>query len=51
VDLAFDVPQLLLHEARGVPDTLVVDGRTQLADEEVEKAFRPEVTQRVVELR
>src|SRR5690349_9024366 len=51
VDLAFDVAELGLHECRGVADALVVDGRAQLADEEVEQRLGAERAQRLVEFR
>src|SRR5580765_4901425 len=50
VDVAFDVAELLLDEAGGVTNTLVVDRRPELAHEKVEQSFGPEVAQRVVEL-
>jgi len=49
VDLAFDIAQFVLDVAARVPYALVVDGRPQFADEEVEQLQGAEVADRLVE--
>src|SRR5690606_26329432 len=50
VDLPLDVAQLLLKEGARVAHSLVVDGRTQLGNEEVQQPIRAERAQLPVEL-
>src|SRR5687768_6328483 len=49
VHLTFDVAKLLLDEAGGVAHSLVVNGRPELANEEVEQSFGAKIAQRFVE--
>jgi hypothetical protein len=50
MNFAFDIRKLLLHEAGSITHTLVVHGRTQLANKEVEQTFCTKVADRLVEL-
>jgi hypothetical protein len=50
-DLALDVHEPVLDVPDGIVDALVVDGRPELGDEEVDERLDPERAQLLVELR